>query len=73
MSDIVNGGASGGVVAGLILGLNWAKSLIGKNGNGSSSQSIAAKFITRDEYEARHRDIMNSLSRIETKVDHIRL
>jgi hypothetical protein len=68
MSDIVNGGASGGVVAGIILGLNWAKSMVSKNGNGHA----ADKYITRAEYEARHNDIMKSLDRIETKVDHIR-
>lgn len=68
MSDMVTGGASGGVVAGLILGLNWAKSLVSKNGNGHVD-----KYITRAEYEARHRDIMSALDRIENKVDHIHL
>jgi len=35
MSDIVTGGASGGVVAIFILGANWAKSFLSKTPSGS--------------------------------------
>ena len=75
MSDLPANGLSGAVGAAFVVGFQWAKSMIGKNGNGngSSSQHLVGKFITREEYEARHKDIMDGLRRIENKVDNIHL
>lgn len=67
MTDLPVNGLSGAIGAAFVVGFQWAKSVLGRNVNGHNPN-----YITRAEYEARHSDIMKSLDRIETKVDHIR-
>jgi hypothetical protein len=34
-------------------------------------EANVATFVTRTEYESRHRDLQQSLARIDAKLDHI--
>ena len=49
MSDLVTGGASGGIVAIFILGANWAKSFFKGNGNGNGKHASEKEIKQAEE------------------------